>query len=554
MVMSGLRAKVLKPQEWRKTTYPEWGEALQRLSMEKPLLYEVLTLDASVARDNQEYAIAGDFISIEHYPSTVPFFIRLNEPDFPELDLSRLDNITTLFYRLFITNNAGNGNIVLKIGRRLKLETRPFGEDILSVELVSEYRMKYLFLPSGGLFEETSSRFVHAKAIDHQRKWGGEVPELTAKLIWQREHDKTVYICDVGEKIVLSNTKKLFAPADVGVEDFEGQLSLLNYEIAGNGKQLAIMSYVAPNYKPILVRFNKDYSELKNYVFPTLDGANWASANNREIAIAHLIYVTAQGDDVFAFYTVADDSKMHLYLAYCADIGVATPNFVSKGRIFTGGSADGADCLTFGRIEAGAQFISRGNGFFGLVSVCGQRHTRRQIFPAFMEYEGYSGGTSGNFTLGFADTPIVPFQPTLSVTMPPHNCYPFINYFPDDRLYMLCGYNSLWCTPFMQEWMQPEAYNAIHYRPWSASAISAGANTAPMIGKGKKTIWFTTNTGGDLTIQLCFNGKDWVDLETMAVAINTTKWYQTIYSAYWIRLKFSAAAIVSANVIVEVNK
>lgn len=134
----GFRRKIVAP-----PSVEEWKDLLYRLSREKPSLYDIISLDASTARDNQEYVIAGDFISIERHYSTVPFFIRLNEPDFPLLDLSRHRSITAPFYRIFITNKAGNGNVVLKIGRGIRLEAELFGVEELANRIIFNTPMTF---------------------------------------------------------------------------------------------------------------------------------------------------------------------------------------------------------------------------------------------------------------------------------------------------------------------------------------------------------------------------------------------------------------------------
>ena len=96
--------------------------ALQELMSKKPVVYEILPLDASVAREKREYQIAADYIRIKDYHASVPFYIRLNEPDFAPLDLATLRGVRGLIHRFFITNMAGSGNVVLEICRGIEIE------------------------------------------------------------------------------------------------------------------------------------------------------------------------------------------------------------------------------------------------------------------------------------------------------------------------------------------------------------------------------------------------------------------------------------------------
>ena len=96
----------------------------QSILASMPPPYEILSLSASEARNNKPYEVSGDYLEIEHHPATVPFFIRLNSADAPLLDLSKLNSITGSFYKLLVTNVAGNGSVVLKICRGLRLEAK----------------------------------------------------------------------------------------------------------------------------------------------------------------------------------------------------------------------------------------------------------------------------------------------------------------------------------------------------------------------------------------------------------------------------------------------
>lgn len=107
-----------------------WSELLEYVQTAKPNPYEVVALEANTARDNVQYVSAGNLIVVENYHSTVPFFIRLNEPAAPQLNLARLQRIEAPFYRFFIENKAGNGRVVLKVLRGINLtpEGMPLAE------------------------------------------------------------------------------------------------------------------------------------------------------------------------------------------------------------------------------------------------------------------------------------------------------------------------------------------------------------------------------------------------------------------------------------------
>ena len=144
MLAGGVVGYTLKKDGGKRVLQPmEWRDLLYRLSTEKPAIYDVLSLDAATARTKQEYALAGDFILIENYFSTVPFYLRLNEPDFPELNLGRHKSLAAPFYRFFITNVAGSGSIVLKICRGMRLEPQEFGIEELANRIIFDTPMSF---------------------------------------------------------------------------------------------------------------------------------------------------------------------------------------------------------------------------------------------------------------------------------------------------------------------------------------------------------------------------------------------------------------------------
>lgn len=85
---------------------------------------------------------------------------------------------------------------------------------------------------------------------------------------------------------------------------------------------------------------------------------------------------------------------------------------------------------------------------------------------------------------------------------------------------------------------------------WLDTQISAGSTTAAIPGWGWKTIHFTSDTAGDLTVYIDAVGRnDWKAIYTSTGV--TSDVVQTTYSGMRMRLGFSAAAKVTAHVIVE---
>jgi len=88
----------------------------------------------------------------------------------------------------------------------------------------------------------------------------------------------------------------------------------------------------------------------------------------------------------------------------------------------------------------------------------------------------------------------------------------------------------------------------VTYTPWHSEGISGGDSTFPLPGQGRKTIKFTSDTAGTLTVEVR-DSIGWMTLDTFT---NTTEEIQmTEYSADHMRLSFDTAATVSAAVSVE---
>jgi len=138
-----------------------------------------------------------------------------------------------------------------------------------------------------------------------------------------------------------------------------------------------------------------------------------------------------------------------------------------------------------------------------------------------------------------------------------HLIHPYLTTLPDHMAYNLfCTLegrgtflHEIWSLRVNPSALRPENQEAIYWLPWSSQSISGGDTTYPFNGEGTKTIYFTSDTSGDLTVQMNPTGRsgDWFDLFTRTGITSTVE--QTSYEAFQMRLKFSAAATVTATVV-----
>jgi len=98
-------------------------------------------------------------------------------------------------------------------------------------------------------------------------------------------------------------------------------------------------------------------------------------------------------------------------------------------------------------------------------------------------------------------------------------------------------------------WLDPRGRRLI-YPLWFENAIAAGEASPAMPGWGRKTIHFTSDTAGDLRVELDAVGRnDWKEVFTLTGITSALE--QTLHSGLRLRLSFSVAATVTAHVVCE---
>jgi len=113
--------------------------------------------------------------------------------------------------------------------------------------------------------------------------------------------------------------------------------------------------------------------------------------------------------------------------------------------------------------------------------------------------------------------------------------------------------HEIWSVRISPEHLDPKNYRALIYIPWYNDSIAANDTSRAFPGYGRVTIYFKSDTAGDLTIEVDPLGDgDWETLDTFSNVTSVKK--MTEYSGNSMRLKFSQAATVTAKVIVEAGK
>lgn len=103
-----------------------YAEAAQAIEATKPEFVKEVYIDTGVERlvaPPVEFMYGGTRLVVDNPGTpTKPVYIRFNEPNFPEFDLTRLEYVEGIFYRFFIRNEAGIGVLRLIVTRGYNLK------------------------------------------------------------------------------------------------------------------------------------------------------------------------------------------------------------------------------------------------------------------------------------------------------------------------------------------------------------------------------------------------------------------------------------------------
>lgn len=102
---------------------PTEAQMLQALREVKPRLTQTIHIDTTQAHSNQPYPIAGQSMLVLN-PATpsLPVYIRLNEPESDQIELTKQRTIKAPFYRFFITNAVGVGTLTIIVNKASAVE------------------------------------------------------------------------------------------------------------------------------------------------------------------------------------------------------------------------------------------------------------------------------------------------------------------------------------------------------------------------------------------------------------------------------------------------
>jgi len=353
--------------------------------------------------------------------------------------------------------------------------------------------------------------------------------------------DEDIFLGRMDEKFNITGVERLIAhgyPSADWTRWFGGP-SLL-YDGANEEWLLAVTGYYDPidDTTTALFRFSKDFSEEVDRQAPMqVDGGDWWSTEKTEL-------LPCGGKAALAL------SEFHgrHRVAWTGDFTATLPTWSEQTySAFVGqpvANPEAPSLVGWGASEAVGLLESH----FG----AGQR----ALHPVYLWYDASPvvageraavGGVGSDPVLGNVD-------PSLYRQI--HR--PHLTTLPDGRYNLF--YSSFLDRSFEQPEIRairiprprlnPRDQRALTYTLWRGDSIAAGDTTFPMPAYGRKTFKFESDTSGDLSVEMWDNDVfKWFTLDTFAGTTEEIR--MTEYSAGLMRLKFSAAATVSAVVTVE---
>lgn len=288
------------------------------------------------------------------------------------------------------------------------------------------------------------------------------------------------------------------------------------------------------------MRWESDFSEMISYDYPFPD-----------TYMVHVTPVSTYGNEAYVFYRHDGEHRQ----MYTSDITADPPSWTRVDQEMypagTGSEYAFPDHKSAYPIEQGVAVLSSKGP-----TETTQPSTRLDFVPFHRDYDGGIAGVTqprGILKHLEGSEHVAPACPYLT-SLPDGRRF---NLFFQKESPMGSPYDKnleLMFTRVSPEVLDPQSYQSIYFVPWSDQAISAGEASYPFYGFGRKTIRMLSDTDGDMTLQLDDGRGSWVDLDTVSLTANDAQWYQTTHSQMFMRLKFSAAATVTARVTVEPGK
>ncbi len=362
--------------------------------------------------------------------------------------------------------------------------------------------------------------------------------------------NREIFIGEIDENLNVRNVRKLLAVGSpIADLDSHGSISVV-YDATNDNWLLFTGSHsvsTGNNYICFL-RYNNDFTTLISYEAPAqLSGADWVATDGGAGAIR------VRGlPHLWIAYTTPAPAPGIPRMAHTIDPTLNIPTFTSIAQPIYPNLPNANYRLYIGTLQ-----LIHGYDWLTLLAESFVDNMMR-IYPIFLPGPvfGYTGAIGGRPS----EDLIIPFGSYLDLNMG----HPHLTWLPNNRNLNLffCIFKAwppsnrheIYATVLPPDSLNPKNYRDITFIPWYEETILAAAVSYPFWGYGKKTIWFETDTNGNLTIEADFVGTgSWKEVHVEVVVGGTPVIFSVDYHARFMRLTFSAGATVTSFVTEELR-
>jgi|GEM_PF-6102944 len=277
----------------------------------KPTLIRTLRIDTATERSVDLYPMPGQAIYVKNPEvPTQPVYIRLNEPDAAELEITELRKIKSPFYRFYISNAAGAGVLELEIH---KTKATDLAESQMNVNITATTAIVDINVVASAVMMPVDIQGAYIMMpVDIQAQYMNLEIDIVAQSVGHIEIDiaaQSVGNIDINIAAQTANLDINIAAAAVTLDiNIASQAASLNVNIAATNVTLdvevqnASITVTATN-----LSIKIDAQAVGVYLQP-----EWAAKERKDKNFSFMAMNLAVGATGNAYYTVPADKDLYL--------------------------------------------------------------------------------------------------------------------------------------------------------------------------------------------------------------------------------------------------
>jgi len=365
---------------------------------------------------------------------------------------------------------------------------------------------------------------------------------------------------EIDRGLNVTDVEKLIDPSDIGVDSLGVKSVFWSLEL---DEWVAFILYTSGSNAGVgRVTFDRDWNMTGYQVPVTLDGSDWEGPESDWYGSPYFVPEPYHQSDALAVYgteyTPAHGGDVHV--ARADDFTASDPNFVTLDHDPLIPERD-IQFSPFPDVRSVAKNPYTGDLALIYESLKGEG-AGFSPYLGFLSWAPSSWAKRQNPVVGMASETLLPKHAMPRFTS--HIGHPQLEWFEGMRNPVLFFVDfriqatsagpiprkaRLMAVRVPHTRLNPKNYRAITYPLWHGTSISANDHIS-FPGHGEKTIYFSSDTSGDLSVRADPMGtQDWKTITTESGI--TSAEIQTSYEAEFIDLQFSASATVDAYAVVR---